>query len=203
MASFHDPAQDRLLGPLTAPARRVLERFVSPATLPILGMAAASAALAAFLTGAHGAAGVLVLLAGLLDAAAGSAEARRAGFGAVVGGVADRYADTLILAGMAAWSQAHEERPAPLAVGFAALVGALALSYMVARVQASAGRDTAGALFAWTGRDVRMLVAAVGALAGQVYIALVVLALLTHLPVAWALLRLRGRLSGGSGADSA
>lgn len=203
---------DRLLGPLTARAGAALTRLLPPAVLSLAGLAAAAGALWAFLAAAPVAAGVLVLLAGLLDAAGAAGpvrDARRRGaplpvgagmagaegrgaLGAVLDGVADRYADAFILGGMAAWSHGHEAFPAPLAAGFAALIGALALNYAVARVQASAGR-AAAVLFAWAGRDVRMVVAAAGALTGQVYIALVALALLTHLPVVWALMRLRMR----------
>ncbi len=197
---LHDPVPDRLLGPLTAPLGRALAVALPPGGLSLAGMLAAGAALVAFLAGANVVAGLLVLAAGVLDAAGASvpAEGGPAGrFGAVVDGVADRYADTLLLAGMAAWSHAHEHHPAPLAAGFAALIGALALSYMAARVQASAGRGAAS-LFRWTGRDARVLVAAAGALTGHVYAALVVLALLTNLPVAWALARLRGGLAAES-----
>ena len=204
--SFHDPARDRLLGPLVAPAGRAVAGLAPPAVLPLLGLGMAAGALWALLAGANLPGGVLVLLAGLLDVAGATAAERRAGTqergagtvgeaGArggvwgVVDGVADRYADTLILAGMAAWSHAHEDYPAPLAVGCAALIGSVVLSYAIARVQASAGR-AAPALFAWTGRDVRLVVAALGAVSGQVYVALVILLVLTVAPVAWALLRL-------------
>lgn len=198
--TLHDPTPDRLLGPLTAPLGRAAARALPGGVPSLAGVIAAGAALAAFLAGANVVAGLLVLAAGLLDAVGASAPAKGgpAGrFGAVVDGVADHYADTLMLAGMAAWSHAHEHHPAPLAAGFAALIGTLALCYMTARVQASAGRQAAP-LFRWTGRDTRTLVAAAGALTGQVYVALVVLSLLTHLPVAWALARLRGGLAAES-----
>ena len=211
-ASLHDPVRDRLLGPLVAPVGRAVARLTPPAVLPLLGLGAAAGALGALLAGANLAGGVLVLLAGLLDVAgatamSGQAVTQNRGAGApaeadtrggvwgVVDGVADRYADTLILAGMAAWSHTHEDYPAPLGLGFAALIGSVVLSYALARVQASAGR-AATALFAWAGRDVRLVVAALGAVSGQVYIALVILLVLTIAPVAWALLRLPRHLKG-------
>jgi archaetidylinositol phosphate synthase len=189
---MHEPARDRILGRLLAPVGRTIGQRLPAGALSLAATAVAGGALAAFLTGENVVAGLLVLLAGLLDTA--GAARRGGGFGSVLDGVSDRYADTLILAGMAAWSHAHERHPAPLAAGFVALIGALSLSYVTARVQASAGH-AAAALFTWTGRDARVLVAAAGALTGQVYWALIVLAVMTHVPVAWALVRLRTRLT--------
>jgi phosphatidylglycerophosphate synthase len=193
MSTMHEPARDRVLGPLVAPLGRVLAERLPAWAAAAAGMLVAAGALAAFLAGNNVVAGLLVLAAGLLDAA--GALRRREGTGIVLDGMADRYADTLILAGMAAWSHSHESRPAAPAVAFAALAGVVVLSYMVARVRASAGPD-AVALFSWTGRDVRVLVAAAGALTGQVYVALLLLCVLTHGPVLWALLRLRTLLRG-------
>jgi phosphatidylglycerophosphate synthase len=165
-------------------------------------MVAAAGALAALLGGARIAGGLLILLAAALDAA-GVAARRGGGLSAVLDGVADRYADTLILAGMAAWSYRHEHHPVPLVIGFAALAGTLGLAYTAARVQASAGRPAARALLAWTGRDVRLLILVAGALIGQAYWALVVVAVLANAPVVWTLARLPDLLGeqSPSGAD--
>lgn len=193
---LHAPALDRALGPLMTPAGRTLARL--PAGMPaLIGTALAAGALALLLSGERATAGLLVLFAALVDAAGARAgeHSARPRFGAVLDGLADRYADLCVLAGMAAWSFQHQSYPAPLALGAIALSGAMALGYMTARVQASAGREAA-ALFGWTGRDVRMLILAAGAITGAVYWALVAVCLLTHLPVVWALARLRGRLTG-------
>lgn len=193
-ATFHDPARDRLLGPLLARAARALSAWLPPAAFPLLGLAAAGGALAALLTGWRIAGGLLILLAAALDVLGAGSPAGEHRLGAVVDGVADRYADAFILAGLAAWAAAHESPPAPLALGFAALAGELGLGYAVARVRASAGAGTAAALFAWAGRDVRLVVAAAGALAGLAWPALALIALVTNAAVAWALARLPGLL---------
>jgi hypothetical protein len=195
---LHAPARDRLLGPPVAPLGRVLGRFAPGAVWSLAALAAAAGAGAALLAGARVGGGLLILLAAVLAAAAPAADAARGtdrhppgrGGGAVTDAVADLYADTLILAGMAAWSHAHERLPAPLAAGFLALAGTLVLAYTAARVQASAGAPAAARLFAWTGRDLRLLVAAAGTLTGLVYAALVALAALSLLPVLWAIARL-------------
>lgn len=196
--SIHDPAPDRLLAVVAAPVARGLAAFLPAAGFSLVSLLLAGGAFLALLSGAHLVAALLILLAALTDAGGGSVGRARS-FGAVLDGVADRYADTLILAGMAAWSYRHEEHPAPLAVGFVALMGAVALGYAGARVQASTGQR-AGRFFAWTGRDARLLVAAAGAALGQAYWSLVLLALLANLPVAWMLVRLRGVLAERSEA---
>src|SRR5437870_6419642 len=122
-ANLHEPATDRLLGPLLAPVVRVADGRVSPAALSVAGAIAAGLALAALAAGANLAGGLLILLAALLDAA--GATMRAGGFAAVLDGLCDRYADALIVAGLAVWSHAHEERAAPLAAGFVALAGVL------------------------------------------------------------------------------
>ncbi|MFN8558348.1 MAG: CDP-alcohol phosphatidyltransferase family protein [Dehalococcoidia bacterium] len=193
---YHEPARDRLLGPLTNGLGRALTRRVPPAALSLGALLAAAGAFAVLLLDAPLRAGLLILLAAALDAAGAAAE--RAGgavrpFGSVVDGVADRLGDTFILAGMAVWSHRHEAYPGPLAVGFAALIGVIVLAYAVARVRASGGREAAR-VFGWAGRDLRLLVLAAGALTGQVYWALALVALLANGAVFWALLALRGRL---------
>ncbi len=197
---FHAPARDRLLAPLAAPLGRALAGAAPPAALSLAGLAAAVGAFTLLLAGYNLPAGVLILLAALLDAAA-AAGGRAATFGGVVDGVADRYADTLVLAGMAAWAQVHEGWPAPLAVGFVAVIGAVVLGYAVARVQASAGREAA-AVLAWTGRDLRLVIAAAGTLAGAAWWALVVLAVVALTAVLWALIRLRTLLSAPASTRS-
>ncbi len=196
--SLHDPAPDRLLGPLTAPLRGALRRSLPPELLPLAGLALAAAALAALTSGASLLGGLLILLSALADAAGSAlpacARPARWRIAAVIDGVADRYADLCILGGLGAWSLAHEDWPAPLLVAFTALVGELALAYTCARVQASAGTEAARRLFWWAGRDLRLLVAALGALTGQIWLALVVLAAVTHAAVAWGLVRLRRSL---------
>ncbi len=192
-ASFHDPAPD-VLTALLAPLRTPLAH-IPPVVPPLAALAAAAGALAALVTGAHRLGGLLILLCALLDVA-GALPARcertaRRRVAAAIDGVADRYADLCVLGGLGAWSLAHEDRPAPLVVAFVALAGELALAYAGARVRASAGAGAARHLFRRAARDVRLLLAALGAASGQAWLALVLLAVLTHATVAWGLLRLR------------
>lgn len=251
MTSFHDPVPDRLLGPV---ARPLLGRM-SLLALTMLSLAAAGAAFAAFILEQRLVAGLLILVAAVIDAggvlgwspppgrmaltprpppptgpdAIGMQEEGRSvvaadqvpqpspwigggqpegGVGAIgaeggvratratgtlalaIDTVTDRYADVLIFAGMAVWARGQDAGPAPLAVGFAAAAGSLGFAYGVVRTWASAGHGPAGTLFGWLGRDLRLLVAAAGALTGLVYPALLVLAIAGNLPVFAALARL-------------
>lgn len=197
--STHDPAPDRLLAPLLAPLRVLLAR-VPPLVLPLASLAAATGALGALTFGAHLLGGLLIVVSALLDAAGAlptcSEPTARYRITAAVDSVADRYADLCILGGLGAWSLAHEDRPAPLVVAFVALAGELVLAYAGARVRASASAVAARELFGRAGRDIRLLVAALGALTGQAWLALVLLAVLTHAVVAWGIIRLKQRLQG-------
>ncbi|HZQ36830.1 MAG TPA: CDP-alcohol phosphatidyltransferase family protein, partial [Dehalococcoidia bacterium] len=115
---------------------------------------------------------------------------RSSGFGAVLDAVLDRYADAAIFGGMAWWALQHEGYGAALLLGLAAVTGAFAVSYSRARIEASAGLKLAGELLGLGSRDVRLLIAALGCLLGQVWIALAIIAVLTHATVLWRLRRL-------------
>jgi phosphatidylglycerophosphate synthase len=124
--------------------------------------------------------------------------ARRKGmssrFGAIFDAILDRYADAVIILGMAIWAEQHEDRPAPLLVAFAALMGALLVSYSRARTEASAGLRLSDQFLGIMSRDVRMLVLALGAAFHQMYWTLAAVAILSHVTVAWRLLLLRRKL---------
>ncbi len=121
---------------------------------------------------------------------------RSSRFGAVLDAVLDRYADAAVLGGMAWWALQHERFGGALLLGLIALTGAFAVSYSRARIEASAGITLAGELLGLGSRDVRLLIAAIGCLAGQAWLALALIALLTHATVLWRLIRL-ARLAAG------
>ena len=116
-------------------------------------------------------------------------------FGAVFDAVTDRYADALMLAGMTVYAVRFEDLPRAEVVGALALAGALIVSYSRARIEADLPEALAGgrldAIFGLASRDVRSLLAAAGAVAGQCYWTLVILAVACALTVAWRLIYLR------------
>lgn len=127
-------------------------------------------------------------------------------FGAVFDAVAGRYADALILAGMTVYAVRFEDLPRAEVVGTLALAGALIVSYSKARIEADLPEALAGGrldgIFGLASRDVRLLVATVGAVAGQCYWTLVILTVVSALTVAWRLIYLRANRIGAPAPPS-
>jgi len=92
---------------------------------------------------------------------------------------------------MAWYAFDHENWPAPLVVGFAAVVAFILVSYSRARLETEGGKDVAFDLLGIASRDVRLLVLAIGAAFGQCWWTLVVVAALSYATVAWRLWRFR------------
>lgn len=112
-------------------------------------------------------------------------------FGGVYDAVSDRYADAIMLGGMAVFAIRFEDHPRPEFVGMLALGAALIVSYSRARIEADLPEAIAAgnldSIFGLASRDVRSLIAAVGTVAGQCYYTLIVLAVLSGVTIAWRL----------------
>lgn len=105
--------------------------------------------------------------------------------------VLNLVAEGAVIVAAAVWAQRHESGAGPLAVGYLALAGALMLGYARMRIRASSGSDAPDGPYGIASREVRLLVLTVGILAGTVYWALVLVAVLAHLAVIGHLIRLR------------
>ena len=139
-------------------------------------------------------AGVLIQVSSIVDGVDGDlarAKDMARKFGGLFDAALDRYADAAIAGGMAWWALEHEDWPHPLLVGLAAAVGFLMVSYSRARLEREGGMDVASDLLGVASRDVRLLVLALGAVAGQAYWALVIMGSLSYATVAWRLWRFR------------
>lgn len=112
-------------------------------------------------------------------------------YGAVFDAVLDRYADAAILIGMTVWAARYEQNEWAWPVGALALLGAVMISYSRARSDASAGVQYREGLASLASRDVRLFVVMLGSLIGWVFWTLVVLAMVTHLVVAYRMAVLR------------
>ena len=142
--------------------------------------------------------GILIQVSSIVDGVDGDL-ARRKGmatrFGAVFDAVLDRYADFAIYAGMTVYAVREQDKGETGAlVGLLALTGALLVSYSRARIEASTRVALSDGLLAFASRDVRLLVAAIGMVAGQAFWTLVVLAAVSLVTVAWRLFALRRAL---------
>ncbi|WP_322817885.1 CDP-alcohol phosphatidyltransferase family protein [Tepidiforma sp.] len=115
--------------------------------------------------------------------------------GAIFDAVSDRYADAAIIAGMTVYAARFEARPHPEVVGMLALGASLIVSYSRARIEADlpavARSGNLDRIFGLASRDVRSLLLALGAIVGQCYLALALVAGLAALTIAWRLVYLR------------
>jgi len=189
--------------PFSRPAARLLAptpATPNSVTLFTLSLAVVTAAMLA--AGWNIAGGIAIQVVSVVDGVDGElARLRNAAtrFGGVLDAVTDRYADALMIGGMTIYAVRFEDYARPEAVGMFALAGSLIVSYSRARIEASlmppgdAGSDVASldSVFGLASRDVRSLLMAIGAVAGQCYLALVLVAVLTGLTIAWRLIYLR------------
>ena len=169
---------------------------VTPNQVSVVAFAIALGALALLALGRNIEAGVLIQASSIVDGVDGDlARAKHAAstFGGLFDAVLDRYADAAIAGGMAWYAFEHESWPAPLVVGFAAVVGFILVSYSRARLETEGGRGVAAELLGVASRDVRLLALATGAALGQCWWTLAVLAALSYATVAWRLWAFRHR----------
>jgi phosphatidylglycerophosphate synthase len=200
MAAYDGVVSRYLNRPLSRPIAGALARTpVTPNQVTVFTLLLAAAAAAMVAAGWHIAGGIAIQAVSVVDGVDGDL-ARRTGrqsrFGGVLDAVTDRYADALMLGGMAIYAYRFEDWSRPGVVALLALAGALLVSYSRARIEASLDAAPSDGLFGLASRDVRSLVAAVGTVAGQCYWTLIVLAVASWLTVAWRLLYLRLRRVG-------
>jgi len=176
---------------VSVPVARLLARTpVSPNQVSVLAALLAGAAALLLVAGRNIEAGVLIQASSIVDGVDGDlarAKAMATRFGGAFDAVLDRYADAAIVAGLAWYAHEYESLPGPALLGLAAIVGFMMVSYSRARLEAEGGRDVVSGLPGIAGRDVRLLVLAVGAAAGQTWPALAVMAALSYATVAWRL----------------
>ncbi|MEO6043987.1 MAG: CDP-alcohol phosphatidyltransferase family protein [Tepidiformaceae bacterium] len=191
--------------PLSRPAARTLARTpATPNALTATTLLLAVIAAGALAAGWNIAGGIGIQLVSVVDGVDGELARLKnmaTRFGAVFDAVTDRYADALLLGGMTVYAVRFEDLPRAEMVGALALAGALIVSYSRARIEADLPEALVGgrldAIFGLASRDVRSLIAAVGAVAGQCYWTLVILAVACALTVAWRLVYLRAKGLGG------
>jgi phosphatidylglycerophosphate synthase len=167
---------------------------LTPNQASLIAFAIALGALALLATGRNIEAGVLIQVSSIVDGVDGDlarAKDMASRFGGLFDAALDRYADAAIAGGMAWWALEREDWPQPLLVGLAAAVGFLMVSYSRARLEREGGMGVTSDLLGFASRDVRLLVLAVGAVAGQAYWALLVMGTLSYATVAWRLWRFR------------
>jgi phosphatidylglycerophosphate synthase len=185
--------------PLSRPAARALAKTpVTPNAVTGVTLLLAIAAGAMVAAGWNIAGGIAIQAVSVIDGVDGELARLRnlaTRFGEVFDAVTDRYADAVMLGGMTIYAARFEDLPHAETIGMLALAGALIVSYSRARIEADLGdavnQRSLDSLFGLASRDVRSLIAAVGAVAGQCYWTLALLATISALTVAWRLVYLR------------
>ena len=186
---------------LSRPLSRWLAKTpATPNQVSVISFAIAVASLGLFLGGYNIWAGLAAQVSSIVDGADGDlARLKRMStqFGGYLDAVLDRYADVAILAGLVYWSIVFEAKASSGvigAIGLAAIVGALMVSYTRARAEASLGFTFPGLAGSLSSRDARLLIIMIGAMLGQALATLSLLALLTNGVVLWRLV-LAGKLA--------
>ena len=174
-------------------ARLLAKTRITPNQVSWAAFGIAVLSFVSFIFGQNIVAGVLVQLSSIVDGVDGSL-ARLKGmtstFGGFLDSVLDRYADILIVLGLTWWSvqhQAYNETWLWLA-GFLAIAGTVCISYTRARIGSSHQHLFDKGIQSLASRDIRLFLIMIGAVSGQAYICLIVIAALTNLVVFYRLI---------------
>jgi len=134
--------------------------------------------------------GLLVQLSSIVDGVDGGLarlKSMTSDFGGFLDSVLDRYADILIVLGLTLWSLSHETYPGILVASFAAIAGTFCISYTADRIGSNHRHLFEKGFKSLPSRDVRLLLIMLGAVTGQAYFCLIVIAVLTNLVVFYRL----------------
>ncbi|MBS7641401.1 MAG: CDP-alcohol phosphatidyltransferase family protein [Candidatus Bathyarchaeia archaeon] len=172
------------------PVARFLARYpsITPNHISLLSFFTALASGLAFYLCYPALGGILSQIASILDGVDGDLAKltfRTSPFGGFLDAMLDRYADTAILAGMiGAIINAGLGNTTSILVGLTALFGSLLVSYSRARaasdLKLTFNRGFSGYA---ANRDVRLFVIMVGGLLNQIFMTLIIVAILTNLNV--------------------
>ncbi len=172
-------------------ARLLAKTRVTPNQMTWAAFGIALLSFVSFILGHNIIAGILVQLSSIVDGVDGSL-ARLKGmtskFGGFLDSVLDRYADALIVLGMTLWSLSYEGYPQVWLVGFLAIVGTLSVSYTRARIDPKHRLIFDRGLPSIASRDIRLFLIMLGAVIGQAYLCLIVIAVLTNVVVFYRLI---------------
>ena len=172
-------------------ARLLAKTQVTPNQMTWAAFGIALLSFVSFILGYNIIAGLLVQLSSIVDGIDGSL-ARLKGmtseFGSFLDSVLDRYADILIVLGLTLWSLAHETYPGIWLAGLLAITGIICISYTRARISPNHRHLFDKGFKSLASRDIRLFLIMLGAVIGQAYFCLIVLAVLTNVVVFYRLI---------------
>ena len=177
---------------LSEPMARLLAKTeVTPNQITWVSFSIAFLSFISFIFGRNIAAGLLAQLSSIVDGIDGSL-ARRKGmtseFGGFLDSVLDRYADILIVLGLTLWSLSHETYPGIWLAGLLAITGIICISYTRARTSPNHRHLFDKGFKSLASRDIRLFLIMLGAVIGQAYFCLIVIAVLTNIVVFYRLI---------------
>lgn len=179
---------------LSEPMARLLAKTrVTPNQMTWASFSIAFLSFISFIFGQNIVAGLLVQLSSIVDGIDGSL-ARRKGmaseFGGFLDSVLDRYADILIVLGLTLWSLSNETYSGIWLAGLLAITGTICISYTRARISPNHRHLFDKGFQSLASRDIRLFLIMVGAVIGQAYFCLIVIAVLTNVVVFYRLIYL-------------
>jgi CDP-L-myo-inositol myo-inositolphosphotransferase len=141
-------------------------------------------------------AGILAQFSSIIDGCDGEVarmKDTRSKFGAYLDSLLDRYADIAIVLGMMAMA------PEKLwHVGGLALLGTYSISYSVSRMEDLTGRRFTTGIAGFMTRDVRLFIIMLGGILNQIFLTLIVLAILTNFVVASRIISAKRAMKRGT-----
>jgi len=172
-------------------ARLLAKTQVTPNQMTWAAFGIALLSFVSFILGYNIIAGLLVQLSSIVDGIDGSL-ARLKGmtseFGSFLDSVLDRYADILIVLGLTLWSLSHETYSGIWLAGLLAITGIICISYTRARISPNHRHLFDKGFKSLASRDIRLFLIMFGAVIGQAYFCLIVLAVLTNVVVFYRLI---------------
>ncbi len=172
-------------------ARLLAKTQVTPNQMTWAAFGIALLSFVSFVLGYNIIAGLLAQLSSIVDGIDGSL-ARLKGmtseFGGFLDSVLDRYADILIVLGLTLWSLTHETYPGIWLAGMLAISGIICISYTRARISPNHRHLFDKGFKSLASRDIRLFLIMLGAVIGQAYFCLIVLAVLTNVVVFYRLI---------------
>ena len=172
---------------ISRPVARLLCRTpATPNQVSIASLGVALAAFFCFVYGYHIIAALLVQASSIVDGVDGDLARLKqmtSAFGGFLDSILDRYADALIILGLTMWAAGENSHAYVWLTGFWALAGTFTVTYTRARIENVPRNFFDRGVTSAASRDVRLLIVMVGALAGQGFVTLLVLASLTNLVV--------------------
>ncbi|MBA7625779.1 Bifunctional IPC transferase and DIPP synthase [subsurface metagenome] len=177
---------------VSEPAARLLAKTkITPNQVSWAAFGVALLSFISFIFGQNIIGGLLAQLSSIVDGIDGGL-ARLKGmtstFGGFLDAVLDRYADILIVLGLTWWSLYNESYPGVWLVGFLAIAGTACISYTRARINAEHRHIFDKGLQSLASRDIRLFLIMLGAITGQAYFCLIIIAALTNLLVFYRLI---------------